>query len=141
MKQPFFTWDAKMKTILLLILTFLGLLLSACVPSSEPSKNIFSCSAIDQNNNVYKYEVRYAQGFVGVAATYNDKSQQVMILESSDYYPAKQVWVNIDDTNKYRFQTNVGMISNNGKPETEDSDLIVFYNNDKLVLTTNCSKY
>lgn len=126
---------------LLLILLALGLLTSACAPSSEPSKNVFICSATDQNNNVYKYEIRYANGFVNVSASFNDKSQQVMILENSDYYPAKQVWVNIDDTNKYRFQTNVGMISNNGKPETEDSDLIVFYNNDKLVLTTNCSKY
>lgn len=130
-----------MKTILLLILTFLGLLLSACASSSEPSKSVFSCSAIDQNNNVYKYEIRYAQGFVSVAATYNDKSQQVMILESSDYYPAKQVWVNIDDTNKYRFQTNLGMISDNSLMIKEDSDLVVFYNNDKLALTTNCSKY
>lgn len=131
-----------MKMLILSILLVLGLLTSACAPSSNDSKNhVFSCSATDQNNNVYKYEIRYANGFVIVSASFNDKSQQVMILESSDYYPAKQVWVNIDDTNKYRFQTNFGMISDNGQVITEDSDLVVFYNSDKVEVTTNCSNY
>lgn len=116
--------------------------LSACAPSSnQNSNNLLSCTASDKDNNSYKYEVKYANGFASVSASINDKTQQVMILESSDYYPAKQVFINLDNVNKYKFQTNFGMIGSNGQLNNEDSDLVVFYNNDKIELKTNCYKY